>query len=565
VAVTPKMQPERRRVLLSSSIDVTPGGTGWSGLRGQFRRPLLLLMGVAGLVLLIACANVANLLLARATARRREIALRLAIGGGRGRIIRQLLTESVVLSSIGAACGIAIAWIGARFLVDLLSSGRREPIVIDLSADWHVLGFTSAVALGTGILFGLAPAVRATAIGPGAALKNDNRTSASSRTRLAPALVVFQLALSLVLLIGTGLLVRTLRNLQHLDAGFHHEGVLLMNVDARRAGFDDARLAMLYQDLLERLEHLPGVQSASLSMNTPLSGGIWSGPVSVRNQPQPATAHFNAVAPGYFETLRTPLLLGRDFTLHDGPGAPPVAIVNEEFVRRYLAEGNPLGRHITVGSEMEIVGVVKDATSFSLWEPPPPAVYMAYFQRPQDIGIATFEVYAAGALTQVAAELRDGLRAALPQTPVQYQIQTLTEQVQRSLIQERMLASLATCFGLLALLLAAVGLYGMLAYTVIRRTGEIGVRMALGARQQQVLWLVLGDAFRLLALGIAAGLPVAWAAVRLVSSMLFGLTPTDPLTILVATVLLVAVALLAGYVPARRASRVDPMVALRYE
>jgi ABC-type antimicrobial peptide transport system permease subunit len=214
---------------------------------------------------------------------------------------------------------------------------------------------------------------------------------------------------------------------------------------------------------------------------------------------------------------------------------------------------------------MEIVGVVKDATSFSLWEPPPPAVYMAYFQRPQDIGIATFEVYAAGALTQVAAELRDGLRAALPQTPVQYQIQTLTEQVQRSLIQERMLASLATCFGLLALLLAAVGLYGMLAYTVIRRTGEIGVRMALGARQQQVLWLVLGDAFRLLALGIAAGLPVAWAAVRLVSSMLFGLTPTDPLTILVATVLLVAVALLAGYVPARRASRVDPMVALRYE
>ncbi len=512
VAVTPSMEPERRRELLSSSIDVTPGGKGWSPLRGQFRQPLLLLMSIAGLVLLIACANVANLLLARATARRREIALRFAIGSGRGRIIRQLLTESVLLSSIAAAFGVAIAWLASRFLVNLLSSGRREAIVdFDLTPDWHILAFTSAVALGTGILFGLVPALRATIAAPGAALKDDTRTSVGPRTKLAPALVVLQLALSLVLLVGTGLLVGTLRNLQQLDAGFRHEGVLLMNVDARRVGFEGPRLAVLYQELLDRLRQLPGVQSASLSMNTPLSGAKRGGRVSVDKQPQPGTAQFNAVAPGYFRTLRTPLLLGRDFTLQDGPGTPPVAIVNEQFVRQYLPQGNPLGRHVTVDSEMEIVGVVKDAISDNLREPPPPAVYRPYFQRPQEIGNATFEVYATGALAQVADALHDELRVVLPQAPVQYQVQTLTQQVERSLAQERMLATLATGFGLVALLLAAVGLYGLLAYTVSRRTGEIGVRMALGARQRDVQWLVLADALRLVAMGIAAGLPAAWA------------------------------------------------------
>ncbi|MCC6858122.1 MAG: ABC transporter permease [Bryobacterales bacterium] len=565
-AVTVNMEPDRRRVPLSSSIDVSPGGTGWSPLRGQFRQPLLLLMSVAGLVLLIACANVANLLLARATARRREIALRFAIGSGRGRIIRQLLTESVLLSSIAAAFGVAIAWLAGRFLVNLLSSGRREAMVdFDLAPDWHILAFTSAVALGTGILFGLVPALRATVAAPGPALKDDTRTSAGSRTKLAPALVVLQLALSLVLLVGTGLLVRTLRNLQQLDAGFRHEGVLLMNVDARRAGFEGPRLAVLYRELLDRLQHLPGVQSASLSTNTPLSGAKHGGRVSVDKQPQPGTAQFNAVTPGYFRTLRTPLLLGRDFTLQDGPGAPPVAIVNEQLVRQYLPHGNPLGRHVAVDSEMEIVGIVKDAIADDLREPPPPAVYRPYFQRPHEIGNATFEVYAMGALAQVAGALKDELRAVLPQAPVQYQVKTLTEQVERSLAQERMLATLATGFGLLALLLAAVGLYGLLAYTVGRRTGEIGIRMALGARQRDVQWLVLAGALRLAAMGIAVGLPAAWAASRLVSSMLFGLTPTDALTTLAATTVLAMTALLAGYLPARRASRVEPMAALKYE
>lgn len=566
VAVSPKTEPERRRVLLSSSLEVTPGGTGWSPLRGQFRRPLLLLMGVAGLVLLIACANVANLLLARATARRREIALRFAIGSGRGRIIRQLLTESVLLSSIGAAFGMAFAALASRLLVNLLSSGRREAIVnFDLAPDWHIVAFTSAVALGTGILFGLLPALRTAGAAPGAALKDDARTSTGSRTRLAPALVVFQLALSLVLLVGTGLLVRTLRNLQQLDAGFHHEGVLLLNVDARRAGFEGPRLAVLYQELLDRLQHLPGVQSASMSMNTPLSGSMYTRRVFVNKQPKPGTAHVNGVAPRFFQTLRTPLLLGRDFALQDGPGSTPVAIVNEQFVRRFLPQGNPLGQHITVDSEMEIVGVVKDAISDNLREPPPPAVYIPCFQRPEQIGVATFEVYTVGGLAKVAAALRDVFRTVLPQASVQYQLRTLTEQVERSLAQERMLATLATGFGLLALVLAGVGLYGLLAYTVGRRTPEIGVRMALGARQRDVQSLVLVGALRLVAMGIAAGLAAAWAATRLVSSMLFGLTPTDSLTILGATTVLAAIALLAGYLPARRASRVDPMVALRYE
>jgi predicted permease len=569
IATTARMNPKRREALLASSIDLVPGGTGSSYLRGQFRRPLLVLMGITGLVLLIACANFANLLLARGTARAKEIALRFAIGAGRGRIVRQLLTESLMLSLLGATLGLALAGIGSRLLVALLSTGRSV-VLLDLRPDASVLLFTSAVAIATGILFGLMPALRATASGPGPALKADAGITPRTRSRLLPALVTSQVALSLMLLVGAGLFVRTLRNLQQIDPGFRREGVLLVNLDASRAGYRDTRLTATYQALLDRFAGHPGVVSASLSNNTPLSGGIHTDWVSINGQPPDgSTAHFNSVSPRFFDTLGTPRVLGRDFAEHDEPGAASVAIVNEAFVRRYLPDRRPLGQQVSQerpsAKPMEIVGVVKDAISFSLREPPPPTVYVPYLQNPESVGFITFEIRVGGSLSQTAALVRDDLRTRFPHTPVQAQVLPLTEQVDRALIQERLLAALGTCFGALALMLAGVGLYGLLAYTVTRSTNEIGIRMALGAMRGEVLWLVLKSALWLVSLGIAVGIPAAWAASRLINSMLFGLTATDPLTIFGATLMLILAALLAAFLPARRATHVDPMVALRYE
>jgi predicted permease len=568
IATTPRMSALQRQVMLNSSIDLAPGGTGLSSLRNQFRQPLLVLMAVTGLVLLIACANFANLLLARGAARSKEIALRFAIGAGRGRIVRQLLTESLTLSTMGAVLGIGLAAIGSRLLVALLPGNRR--VVLDLQPDAGVLLFTCAIALATGILFGLVPSLRATAIGPGAALKADASITPRTRSRLLPTLVVSQVALSLVLLIGAGLFVRTLQNLESLDPGFRSEGVLLVSLNASHAGYKDLRLAALYQDLLSRFSHLPGVDSASISFNTPLSGGIYSDSVSINGQPLTReVAHFNSVSPRYFETIGTPLVLGRDFDERDSLNAKPAAIVNEAFVRRYFPEGHPLGQQFMKAGPskvpFEIVGVVKDTVSQTLREQAPPFVYLPYFQHPETIATATFEIRAGSSLARTAALLRDELRSKFPATPVQLEIEGMTEHVQRTLVQERMLAALGACFGILALVLAAVGLYGLLAYSVTRATSEIGIRMALGAQRAEVLRLIFGSALRLLAFGIALGIPAAVAASRLIAAMLFGLTATDPLTIVAATVLLGAAALLAALLPALRASHVDPMVALRYE
>lgn len=556
-AVTPIKNPVTRRVMLASTLDVSPGGTGWSSLRNQFGRPLLVLMTVVAAVLIIACANVANLLLARAAARQREIAIRLAVGAGRGRLIRQLLTESVLLSAIGAAAGILFAYSGSRFLLRLISTGRPEAIVLDLRPDLRVLLFTSLVALVTGILFGLAPAFRATAV----------RGPSASRGRLAHALVITQVSLSLLLLVGAGLFVRTLQNLQNLDTGFRHDGVLLINVDPRASGYKDVRLAAVYRKLLDQLGSLPGVASVSLSINTPLSGGIISFPVQAEGQSR--TAHFNSISPRYFETLRTPIVAGRDFTVRDDAAAPKVAIVNEEFVRRLIPEGNPLGKRVSLiehdpeWHDVEIVGVARNATAFNIREPAPPAIYIPFFESLTSMARATIEVHAVGSLSQAASAVRRQIHARLPDTPVQ--LQAFTAQVSRALVQEQVMASLAGFFGVLALGLAAIGLYGLIAYRVLRRTGEIGIRMALGARRGDVLWLVLQDAVRLVAAGVLFGLPAAWAASRLVSSMLFGVTATDPGTVSGALALLSAAALFAAFIPAVRAARVEPMTALRNE
>jgi predicted permease len=570
ISTTPRMNAKRRQVLLNSSIDLIPGGSGWSTLRGQFRRPLIILLALTGLVLLIACANFANLLLARGTARSKDIALRFAIGASRQRIVRQLLTESVMLSVAGAVLGILLAALGSRALVALLSSGRRDAVLLDLRPDSQALLFTSVVALATGILFGLIPALRATAFGPGTALKAESGITPRTRSRLLPALVVLQVALSLVLLIGAGLFVRTFKNLEELDPGFRRDGVLIVNVDARRAGYKEVALAGVYRALLEKFATLPGVVSVSLSSNTPLSGGIWSAPVSIDGQPSTReSAHFNTVAPRYFETMGTPIVLGRDFNEGDRPGAPGSAIVNEAFARKYLPEGRALGHQIVTSSprypSFEIVGVVKDAVSQSLREPAPPSVYLPYFQYSEAIGIASFEIRVAVSMSRIAALVRNEIRARFPATPVQSQVRTLGEQVDATLTQERMLATLGTCFGMLALILAAVGVYGVLAYTVARSTNEIGLRIALGAKRQQVLGLVLKSACGMLVLGIALGIPAAWAGSGLIASMLFGLQPTDPLTILLAMVVLGVTAIVAAFVPGLRASRIDPMIALRYE
>jgi predicted permease len=370
-----------------------------------------------------------------------------------------------------------------------------------------------------------------------------------------------------LLLTGAGLFVRTLDNLRHLDPGFRHEGVLLVNVDGRQAGYRGPQLTAFYQELLENLQYVAGVTFVSLSKNTPLNGSRWWEGIEVDGEPQRTEqeADFNGVAPHYFDTIGTPLLLGRDFTARDNAGAPEVAIVDEAFVRRYFPNGRAIGRRLSaVGARLlhlEVVGVVKDTSSRGLREVPQPTVYVPYFQ--QEAGAATLEVYAAGSLNEVATAIRTVLRPKLPQAPVQ--VQTLTAQVDRALVQERLLATLAGGFGALALLLAGIGLYGLLSYTVTRRTNEIGIRMALGAERITVLRLIVKDALRMILLGLALGLPAAWVVSRLITSLLFGLTPTDPISLVTATVLLLGGGVFAASIPAFRASRVEPVVALRTE
>jgi predicted permease len=546
VAVTPRMPPPIRKALFTSTLDAIPGATGWTYLRNQFRRPLLILMALVGMVLLIACANVANLLLARAQARQREIAIRLAIGATRARVIRQLLTESVLLAAIGATVALAFAGFTSRLLVRLLSTWRSA-VFLDLTPDSRVLAFTAALALATGIIFGIAPALFATAARP------------HSRTRLNAVLVAAQVAVSFILLVGAGLFVRTFQNLDRIDPGFRHEGVLIAESDLHKA-VTPAWVA-LYRDTLQQIEQLPGVVSASLSSNTPLSGGSMTVPAGINGQsPSDEPVHVYFVAPKFFQTMRTPLLAGRDFTDRDDRNSAGVAIVNQAFVARYLPGGHPLGQRVSYFGA-QIVGVAKDAISQSLREAPPPAVYLPFYERPTEF--PAFVVHASGSLTRVASELRRVLQPGMPGAAVQ--IHTLTAQVEAALVQERLMAALAAGFGALALILAAIGLYGLLAYTVARRTSELGIRMALGASRASLIWLILQNALRLLALGLLAGILAAIAASRWIAAMLFGLTATDPSTILTAAVVLLAAGLLAAYPPARHASRIDPMSSLRCE
>jgi putative ABC transport system permease protein len=558
-AINPQWPESRKREISEARVGFTPGATGWTYLRDMYARPLQVLMGIVALVLLIACANVASLMLARGTARRREIAVRLAIGAGRGRIVRQLLVESATLSLAGAGCGVLLASLAGSAMLNVMSTGRGA-LVLDLAPNWNILAFTAAVAIATAMLFGIAPALQSTAAEPGSVLREDRRTG-TMRSRLLPSLVTAQMALSLILLIGSGLFIRTLSNLHRIDPGFRPEGVLIAGLEQRPGSVPASAL--------DRVRALPGVVSASLSTHTPLSGATWSEPALPAGQslPEHDTAVFVGASSGFFATLQIGIIAGREFSDADTRLSTPVAIVNEDYARRFLPNRNPIGQRLTAvvrneKRELEIVGVARSIAHFSLRSAPPETVYVPYYQLTGDVP-TNVEVRAIGSLAALTPVLQQALQPLLPTAPVE--VHPLSSQVDATLVQERMMATLGTGFGALALALAAVGIYGLLAYGVARRTREIGIRMALGAKRTGVVALILRGARAPLVAGIAVGLPVAWALSRLFASMLFGLTPADPIAVGGATVLLVLVAHAAAYLPARRAARVDPLIALKCE
>jgi predicted permease len=571
----PNLSADARSRALNSTIGIRSGATGSSPLRNEFQRPLLVLMAAVGLLLLIACVNMANLLLARAVSRDRELTLRAALGASRGRLVRQLLTESALLAVLGAGLGLVVASWGSNVLIQLMTTGSTgpfavNPIALDVGPNWRVLTFATLAAVVTTVLFGMAPAWRVTFTTPAAAMNTASPRLVRPRGRLARSLVAVQVAISLPLLIGAGLFARTLDNLRTLDRGFRHEDVLLIDLDARRTGKDKPALRAFYQQTLAFVEQLPSVKAASLSAVTPLMGGGISMPIAVNGQPVAGEIsgemHFNVIAPGYFEVLGTAFVMGRDFTNRDDATAPPVAIVNEAFVRRYMKDAVPLGQRVSVvGSpqEMQIVGVVRDAVYEALRQAPPTTVYAAYLQSGVGVDTATLEVHAPGALAQVTAAVPGEIQPKLAGKPLP--VRTLTGQLESGLVRERLMTTLASTFGVLALSLAVVGLYGVLAFNVAQRTGEIGVRIALGARQSQVVREILHEAAWMVALGIMVGVPVAWMASRFVSSMLFGVTAHDPVTTVASIAVLGCAAFVAAFLPARWAARVDPLVAIRSE
>jgi len=556
------------------NIGFTPAGRGLNDLRRRFSTSLLLLMGMVALVLLIACANVAGLLMARASARQKEIAVRLSLGASRGRIVRQLLAESVLLALVGGIAGLlASVWASAA-LVHLLGSGRN-PLNLSAGIDWHVLAFTAAVSILSGIFFGLMPALAATRVSVAPALKDSRMEGSLARGRfqVGKALVGGQVALSLLLLVASGLLLRTLNRLQHVSLGFDQHALLSFEVRPGLNGYKDQRLIDYYQELQRRIQSLAGVLSVALTQHGPIDSGYSSNSAQIPGYTAPGQSvdlYRHEVGPNYFSTLNIPILLGRAIGEQDTATAPKALVVNEAVVRRYFHGDNPIGKHLVYDgrnkmlSSYEIVGVARDVKYGNLRSDPPPTAYWSYKQPKLVSAQMVFLVRTQGdpqsienSVRQVCLDLDRGV-------PV-VRMKTEEDVVAGSLLLERIFALLSGAFAGLALLLACVGLYGTIGYSVTRRTAEIGVRMALGAERGRILVMVLTEVSLLVIAGIAVGLPLAWSAARLLSHQLYELSPHDPLTIAASVVAIVLITLLAGYAPARRASKVDPMVALRYE
>lgn len=559
---------------LERSFTVAPAAGGISDLRTSYQRALYVLMTIVALVLLIACANVANLLLARATAKQREVAVRVALGASRGRIARQLLTESVLLSLAGALVGLVFAQWGTRLLVAMMSS-PNAPIALDLGADARVLAFTIGAAVVTGIAFGTMPAWRAVRVPPSAVLKSGGRglTGAKGHFAASKALVVAQIAVSLALVVGAGLLVGTFRRLATTNLGFRTDDVLVVSVSPPAAEVKGSARASAFQArVLESMRAIPGVRSASISRIVPLSGTGWNDVMYVdgytAQSNDDSLAYFNAVSDEYFHTLGTPMLAGRSFGSADRAGMPPAAIVNEAFAKQFFHTTNAVGRTVRYGygdpgAPATIVGVVADAKYSSVRKSAPPTVYVSIAQDTDFWGDVNAELRVAGAPASAEPAAVAALARISPHASVKFT--TLASELSDVLRRERALAVVSGFFGALALLLAMLGLHGVMSYAVARRRAEIGIRMALGAGQRRVAGMVLREVIVLLALGLAIGLGFAAATTRLISSFLYGLEPMDVATLAGAIALLAIVALGASYLPARRAARVDPMDALREE
>lgn len=577
--------PFERERFLKSIIDVLPGSQGRSYMRQQLTEPLWVLMGIVVGVLLIACANVANLLIARATARQKEMAVRLALGASRGRIIAQLLTESVLLAVVGGIAGLILAVPTSRLLLGFMPvDDVQTSTAISAMPDVRILGFNFALSLLTGVMFGLVPALRSTRPSLAPTLKDQaGAIAGGGQVRFRKALVVAQVSLSLLLLVGAGLFIRSLRNLRTLDLGLKPESLVAFSLDTTLNGYSVDRTKLFYKQMVERLRAIPGVRSAAFTAVGILEGNEWDSTVTVEGyEAKPGedmNPYCNAASPGYFGTMGMRLLLGRDFDTRDERFNLPqtidfgdtyrVAIANEKFAKKYFGDANPIGRHIGFGGDpgtktpIEIVGIVKDAKYTGVRDEIPTQLFFPYLES-IFAGDITVYVRTTDDPTAFFGTLRQTLQQLDANVPI-YSMRTIERQLDRSLVNERLIASLSTSFGVLATLLALIGLYGVMAYMVARRTPEIGIRMALGAASGSVIWLVMREVVMLVGIGLAVGLAGAWVLSRFVQSQLYGITANDPMTAIFATLLLACAGAAAGFLPARRATRVNPVRALRYE
>jgi predicted permease len=568
--------PETVKHFMQYRFGAFSASNGFSDLRGSYSSsmdsPLWILLTIAGFVLLIACANIANLTLARASAREREIAVRLSLGASRSRLIRQLLSESILLGLIGACCGALLAQWLSRFLVAYINSRGR--IYLDLALDWRVLGFTAAVAMLTSIIFGLAPAFRATRVAPASAVKTTGRgiTGGRERFSLRRALVISQVAFSLVLVVGALLFSRSLGKLLSVDAGFRQTGILEADVDYSRLNIAIPQRQRYKISLIERLRAIPGVEGVANASVVPISGFGWNDNIVLAGAKEHAKESplFDRVSPGYFNTMGIPMLTGRDFDEHDTASSKKVAIVNESFLKEILDGANPVGQHFQIEEYVgrarpmyEIVGLVKDTKYYDLRDDFHPIVYVTTLQDDQPDQFAALLIRSPLPLGSLTSSIKGALADISPLISIDFT--PLQRNIHDSLLRDRLMATLSGFFGGLAALLAMVGLYGVISYSVARRTNEIGIRMALGAQRPNILNMVLAEAGLLLLVGLVVGTVLALFLGKMASTLLYGLKPHDPLTITSAALGLAAVAILASYIPARRATRLDPLVALRHE
>ena len=558
---------------LAYKLTAMPAGTGVSELRDRYSEPLFVLLGIAGVVLLIACSNLANLMLARASTREREMAVRLAIGANRMRLVRLLLAECLLLTVIGTAVGELLAQILTSYLISFLSTAVN-PVSIDLASDWRIFAFTAGVAILTCSLFGMAPALRATRTPPSAAMKASGRGMTADRHRfgLRRALMISQVALSLMLLVSALLFVRSLRNLLTLDAGFEQNGLLVAGIDLSQLNLSPVRRSLLYRELVESVRRVPGVEHAASARIVPVSGSGWNDTIefSGRHSNNRMIPWFDRVSKGYFRTMGTALLAGRDFDQRDTIASPEVAIVNQEFSKKYLGNANPIGKefHLLAGPgeaphSFEIIGLIKNSKYRNLREDFLPLVFLAQSQEKEPgLGINLI----VRSRTPMGALMPTLKKIVLEQNAgISLQFHVFQTQLEESLLRERLMATLSGFFGVLAAALATLGLYGVISYMVARRKGEIGIRIALGASRVQVMHLVGREAAFMLLAGLLIGTALAALVARTAASLLYGLKPMDPGSIALAIALLSAVAILASFVPALRAARVEPMIALREE